>query len=172
MPEIVRLKNPTAKELQEIREIFFASSTRKEFQDETEREDFFEKYVGYYLKHFSEFFWVAKEGRILGYMAGAPDTTDEGLFALQPHLKTFESFYEKYPAHLHVNLHADARGMGLGSELYHALEKDFQRMKIKGLHVMTAPDSRNKSFYERLGLHFEVVLDYKGSPILLMGKSL
>lgn len=172
MPEIVKLTLATKKDLEELREIFFESSSRKDFKDDADKNHFFEKYLGLYLRRFPEYFWVAREGRILGYMAGAPVTRDPELYGIQSHLSTFESYFQEYPAHLHVNFHPDARGMGLGSKLFSELEKQLQETGIRGIHIMTGPDSRNKSFYHRLGFTFEVTLSYQGTPILLMGKSL
>ncbi len=172
MPEIVKLAKPSEKDLTELREIFFESSTRKDFADEADKDHFFFKYVGVYLKHFPEYLWVAREGRILGYMIGAPVTDETELHRVQPHLQIFQKHFTDYPAHLHVNFHPDARGMGLGSKLFSQLEKQFQEAGIRGVHIMTGPDSRNKIFYQRLGFDFEVVLDFRGSPILLMGKRL
>ncbi len=172
MPEIVKLTNPTAKDIQELKEIYFESSTRKDFKDEADKEAFFQKYLGFYLTHFPQHVWVAKSDRILGYMVAAPETRNTELYRLQPHLGTFEAYFGEFPAHLHVNFHADARGMGLGSKLFSELASEFKRLKITGVHIMTGPDSRNKSFYLRLGFHFEVTLTFQGHPILLMGKSL
>ncbi len=172
MPEIIKLTRPTAQDLVELREIYFDSSARKDFRDEADKEAFYEKYLGFYLDHYPEYVWVAREGRILGYMIGAPVTSSADFYSIQPHLQVFEEHFNKYPAHLHVNFHPMARGMGLGSKLFSELEKQFQGMKIRGVHIMTGPDSRNKSFYQRLGFNFEVTLDFKGTPILMMGKSL
>lgn len=172
MPEIIKLTNPSPKDLEELREIYFQSSTRKDFKDAHDKEAFFQKYLGYYLSRFPEYVWVAKSDRILGYIVCAPVSQDPDLYLLQPHLGTFEKYFGDYPAHLHVNFHEGARGLGLGSKLFSELEKELQRMKIRGVHIMTGPDSRNKSFYQRLGFHFEVTLEFRGSPILLMGKSL
>lgn len=172
MPEIINLTHPTPQDLSELREIYFDSSTRKEFRDEAERESFYQKYLGHYLDHFPEYVWVAKEGRILGYMIGAPVTEDSELYRIQPHLRVFRGHFRDFPAHLHVNFHPMARGKGLGSKLFLELEKQFQRMKIRGIHIMTGPDSRNKNYYQRLGFHFEATLDFNGTPILMMGKSL
>jgi ribosomal protein S18 acetylase RimI-like enzyme len=172
MPEIVKLTHPSDQDLRELREIYFETSARKDFRDEAEKEAFFQKYLGSYLSRFPEYLWVAKEGRILGYMVASPVTKDPDFYRLQPHLESFESFFKDYPAHLHVNFHQDARGMGLGGKLFSELEKQFQRSGIRGIHIMTGPDSRNKSFYQRLGFNFEVTLDFKGTPILMMGKSL
>lgn len=172
MSEIINLTHPTSQDLSELREIYFESSSRKDFRDEADKEAFFDKYLGYYLDHYPEYVWVAREDRILGYMIGAPVSHDSDLYLIQPHLQVFETHFKNFPAHLHVNFHPMARGKGLGSKLFSELEKQFQGMKIRGVHIMTGPDSRNKNFYQRLGFNFEVTLDFKGTPILLMGKSL
>ncbi len=173
MPEIVNLRSPSAQEKAQLREIFFESSTKRDFKDAAEKDAFYHKYLGLYLERFEEFVWVARDQKkILGYMVGSPVTLDPELYRIQPHLHVFESYLESYPAHLHVNFHSDARGLGLGSKLFSELEKQLQVLKIKGVHIMTGPDSRNKSFYLRLGFSFEVTLSYQGSSILLMGKSL
>lgn len=172
MPEIIKLTHPTPKDIEELREIYFESSGRKDFATADEKEAFYEKYLGHYLDHYPEYVWVAREGRILGYMIGSPVTNDPEFYLIQPHLRVFEEFFEDFPAHLHVNFHPMARGMGLGSKLFSELEKQFQGMKIRGIHIMTGPDSRNKMFYQRLGFNFEKTLDFRGNPILMMGKSL
>lgn len=172
MPAIVKLGTPSPEDLTELEDIFFESSSKKDFRDEAERRAFFEKYLGVYLRRFPEFFWVARDERILGYMAGAPLTLDPELEKLQPHLLNFKDYLPDYPAHLHVNLHRDARGLGLGSKLFSELEDQLQGMKIRGIHIMTGPDSRNKSFYEKLGFNFQKTLSFQGGAILFMGKSL
>lgn len=156
----------------EIEEIFFESSARKSFCDEKERARFQWKYLGFYLTHFPEYAWIARSQRVLGYCLGMPTTQSPELYQLQPHLATFESYYSEFPGHLHINCHADARGQGLGSKLVKEFEKGMQERGIKGIHLMTSPESRNRSFYQRLGYTFEIELAYQGSPILLMGKRL
>lgn len=170
MPEIVKLTNPNAQDLWELREIYFESSAKKDFKDAQDKEAFFQKYLGHYLLQFPDYVWVARDDRILGYMVGSPVTKDTTLYRLQPHLEAFETHFGDFPAHLHVNFHADARGMGLGSKLFLELEKEFQRANIRGVHIMTGPDSQNKSFYRRLGFLYEVILEFQSNPILLMGK--
>jgi ribosomal protein S18 acetylase RimI-like enzyme len=157
---------------QEIEEIFFESSARKSFSNEEERERFQWRYLGFYLTHFAECVWIAKNERVLGYCLGMPTTQGPELYKLQAHLEMFESYYSDYPAHLHINCHADARGQGLGTKLVKEFEKGMQEMGIKGIHLMTSPESRNRSFYQRLGYTFEIELSYQESPILLMGKRL
>lgn len=167
---ILHIPQLSQKDLRELKEIFFESSSKKEFKDEAERETFYQKYLGFYLTHYPEWVWIAKGSRVLGYVVGAPVTNDPRLRELQPHLQTFHQYFKDYPAHLHINLHAEARGMGLGSKLLQEMVIKLQQAKITGLHIMTGPDSRNKSFYQRLGFDFEVTLNFLGSSILFMGK--
>ncbi len=160
------------KDLKELREIYFESSARKEFKDESEKEAFYWKYLGFYLEHFPEFVWIAKGERVLGYIVGAPDTEHPELLRIQPHLEIFRPYFKSYPAHLHINLHRDARGQGLGSKLLREWEAQLQRLNITGLHIMTGVESRNKNFYTRLGFDFQKTLEFSGHPVLFMGKTL
>lgn len=168
-PVIYRPKTFSQKQIAELKEIFFESSSKKDFKDKAEKEAFYDKYLGFYLTYYADFFWVAEADKILGYLAGSPSTDDSRLHQIQPHLKVFESYFKDYPAHLHINLHSEARGMGLGGKLVNEFKKQLQESKITGLHIMTGTDSRNKSFYQRLGFDFEVTLNFLGNPILLMG---
>lgn len=156
----------------ELREIFFESSTKKEFKDVAEKEAFFQKYLGFYLEHYPELAWVAMSDKVLGYVVVSPESNSEELTKLQPHLKTFDSECEKFPAHLHINCHSDSRGLGVGSKLIHKVVQTLKKNNIKGLHIMTGLASKNRSFYKKLGFSFEVERNFHGSSILFMGKSL
>lgn len=159
-------------DLTEVKEIFFESSTKKDFKDENERELFFEKYLGFYLKNFPEFAFVASDEKILGYIVGAARSNDPELLRLQPHLFTFEAHFSKYPSHLHINCHHEARGQGIGRKLVAVLEEKLKLHHIQGLHIMTSPDATNKNFYSSLGFHDQILQDFRGVSILLMGKAL
>ncbi len=156
-----------------IKEIFFETSSKKEFKDDEEREKFFWKYVGFYLQHYPQYAFVAlDQNQVLGYVVAMPESDNEALFKIQPHMPLFKEFFKEYPGHLHINLHHTARGLGLGSKLLIECEKTLQTTKITGLHIMTGPTSRNQSFYLKLGFMAQVELNFHGSPIVLMGKSL
>lgn len=106
------------KHLAEVTEIFFESSTKKTFKDEDERKRFFEKYVGFYLRHFPELAIVAIDhGKVMGYVVAAPTSSGSELDALQPHLRVFKDSFKDYPSHLHINCHFESRGKGIGSLL-------------------------------------------------------
>lgn len=174
MSKIVILKGNELSEedFQELKRIFFESSSRVHFADEKEKDEFFYKYLGYYLDHAPNLVFVAKSEQVLGYVVGLSETSDPELFDIQPHLKVFESFLHDYPAHLHINLGSESRGLGVGSNLLREFENELQQLKIKGLHIMTGPGSRNISFYQRLGFNFGVTLEFQGHPIHFMGKVL
>lgn len=151
---------------EQLSEIFFEASTKKEFKDQKEKDAFFWKYVGFYLSHYPEYVWIAvQEGKVLGYVLGMPFTQDPSLYAIQPHLKAFQEHFKSYPAHLHVNCHADARGQGVGKKLVMKLLSQLKDQKVAGLHIMTGPTSDNKIFYQKLGFDYEIEMN----SILLMG---
>ena len=161
-----------AEVLSEIREIFFESSSKKTFKDQAEQDAFFDKYLGFYLRTYPEFVWVAVGDKVLGYVVASPDSHGEELMRLQPHMLTFENLFNDFPAHLHINCHVESRGMGVGSQLIQAVVKDLQAQNVTGLHIMTGPDSANRAFYKKLGFDFESELPFGGSSILFMGKRL
>jgi ribosomal protein S18 acetylase RimI-like enzyme len=164
---IISTYSPT--DLAQVEAIFFESSSKKIFVDDHEKRLFQWKYLGSYLETFPGLAVVAKrEGQILGYVMGATRTD----FGLQPHMKIFEDLLEKYPAHLHINCHVESRGLGVGSLLVQELEKKLQVIKSPGLHIMTGGDSRNRSFYQKLGFIFEEKRLFADRPILMMGKTL
>lgn len=158
--------------LPEIRDIFFESSSKKTFRDEAEKNDFFYKYLGYYLEHYPELCFVAIDEKVLGYVVTAPDSHSNALYSIQPHLRSFENYFNKFPAHLHINCHRDSRGRGVGSKLIAQTENSLKSLEVSGLHIMTAPDAANQNFYKKLGFNFQVIEDFQGSSILLMGKEL
>ena len=150
----------------QIENIFFETSTKKDFKDQKERDQFKWKYLGYYLSHYPQYAWIAvKEEQVLGYLIGMPFTQDHSLYQLQPHLKAFESHFQAYPAHLHINCHPLAQGQGVGRGLVSKFIQQLKFEKVPGLHIMTGPASDNRKFYQKLGFDFEVT----ANSILLMG---
>lgn len=162
MPALIVPFGP--KHLKELTEIFFESSTRKEFANVEARDVFFYKYVGYYLEHYPEYCLVAWDKRVLGYVLGAPETTGD-IFRIQPHLEYFKAEYARFPAHLHMNCHHEARGQGIGGQLVEGFVK---LLSGPGLHIMTGPESLNKNFYRKHSFSFENV----SHDILFMGRPL
>jgi len=172
MSEII-IRNFIESDLDQVREIFFDSSTRKNFKDQVEKDLFEWKYLGFYLHQYPSFCFIAEfAGKILGYVVGASETWTDELIKIQPHLECFKGYFSEYPAHLHINCHADARGKGVGSELMCRIICEFNILFAPGLHIMTGVDSSNREFYRKLGFDFEVLENFNGHPIVLMGKKL
>ena len=89
---------------------------------------------------------------VLGYICASPDTNkDDELFKENPYLSIFQDLYETYPAHLHINCHANARGKGVGEKLLQTLEEKLRHNGLKGLHLITSPQAQNVNFYHKYG---------------------
>ncbi len=166
---IINFKHPLIQQadfFEQVREIFFESSSKKEFKNLQEKNQFEWKYLGFYLGHYPAYAWVAIENdKVLGYVLGMPWTQDPTLYEIQPHLKAFENLYSDFPAHLHINCHSQSRGKGIGKILVKKCLGQMIENNILGLHIMTGPASDNRVFYQKLGFSFVKELN----SILFMG---
>ncbi|MBY0516256.1 MAG: GNAT family N-acetyltransferase [Bacteriovoracaceae bacterium] len=152
-------------DLEQVQEIFWETSTRDQFNSIDERFAFQNFYLNSY---FSKICLVAESSnQILGYILGSTESSSDEL-----HLKIFEDCYEQFPAHLHINCHESARGLGVGSRLVSALEERLRSLGVKGLHLITASGARNVSFYEKNGFVQRVERIFNGKSLLLLGKTL
>ncbi len=153
----------------QIRDIFFMTSSKKEFHSQKEKEEFEWKYLGFYLKNFPDFSWICVDANIVvGYILGIPYSQNEDLYKIQPHLKQFESYFVDYPAHLHINCRPEAQGKGVGKQLIMTLLNQLSEQKIRGVHIMTGTTSLNRHFYLKMG--FDREIEHTG--ILFMGAKL
>ena len=169
-------------DLEQVRRIFFETSAVQVFSSEGIRKNFEWKYLGWYFETQRHLFFVAEEtsplqggskSEILGYIACCPDTKGAAdLLGLNPSLEIFRDLYDQYPAHLHINLATEARGKGLGSKLILHLEGELRRQNTTGLHLLTSPNARNRSFYSKNGFSMEVERRYNEAALLFMGKKL
>jgi GNAT superfamily N-acetyltransferase len=164
--------------------VFWETANRREFAADEQRSAYRRMYFDYYWEQAPELFLLAlgptsepaEPPQVLGYVCGVADTRRHGeLYELAPHIRLFDDLYERYPAHLHINLTAASRGRGLGSELISALEdrltgrvalaevtdrggsEPSQRaaspaaIPAPGLHLVTAAGARNTRFYRKNG---------------------
>ena len=157
-----------------VRDIFFLSTSKKEFASEDHKEEFFNKWCGDYLRKYPETFFLAfdSNGKLLGYLSGALDTLETLKTLRVPGVIHFSHLYEKYPAHLHINFHPEARGMGLGSLLVNHFCQFLIDRKIKGVHLITSKEAKNVSFYERLGFNATESFNQGPMGLFFMGKNL
>lgn len=143
----------SARVAQQLDAIFFQSSNTQTFADDAARAAFRERWLGRYLTHYPQWFYVAlSDGDVAGYLAGCTDDPAAlTLFADISLYQTFAAWTAKYPAHLHVNLGAAYRSAGTGSQLVARFCDDVRRAGAPGVHVMTGRHMRNVAFYARNG---------------------
>lgn len=170
----------------QLREIFFLTSTKKEFPSEGEKENFFKKWTSHYLDSLPQFTYLAIQGNdiLLGYLTGDVDTEKSLPMILKnhPYLEGLKHHLKNYPAHFHINCHPDHQGYGIGGLLVSRFIEDYRRQstlnpatnneRAKGVHIITSKEALNVSFYEKMGFHRVEELPWKGNDLLLMGKKL
>lgn len=62
------------------------------------------------------------------------------------------AFLERYPAHLHINLHPDHQGRGTGSRLLAQFETHLRGLGVPGLHLQTSNyNVKAIPFYRKMG---------------------
>lgn len=169
----LQLASPEYEEIiAQIRNIFFLSTSIKEFSSEERREAFFKKWCGDFIRLYPDsFYLMMEEKKLLGYLSGCHDSIAGKQVLEVPGYSVFEDLFSAFPAHLHINFHPDCRGRGLGSHLVHSFISDLESQKIRGVHLVTSPEAKNVSFYQRLGFTHEVVRPFNSSSLLFMGRS-
>jgi len=156
----------------QARVIFFESAGNPLFSSIADRDRFQNRYFDSYLSTPDLFFLATREQKVLGYLAGAKQTLGVH-FELNPYLEDFRSLIEAdYPAHLHINLSALARGAGIGSNLISAYESYLRSIGVKGVHLVTSSSARNVSFYLKNSYAPLKEAEWNGKTLLLMAKPL
>ncbi len=160
--------------------VFWETANTSQFESPAERSAFQWRYFGYYALRAPEFFFVAvaegAEPIVLGYICGVADTRSHAeLYRVAAHVPIFDDLYGSYPAHLHINLTAASRGLGLGGRLVETLSSAVAAAGAGGIHLVTSPGARNVSFYRRQGFvdAVERTLPTGGEqdvPLLFLGK--
>ena len=159
--------------LTKIREIFFLSTSIKEFSTPERKEAFFKRWCGDFVQFYPGHFYLMFEGNVLlGYLSGCLDSERAGEVLEVPGYDVFKDLFSDFPAHLHINFHPDCRGRGLGSILVNQFCQDLSDKRIKGVHLITSPGAVNVSFYQRLGFTHEISREFNSSALLFMGKKL
>lgn len=157
----------------QVRSIFYASSSLKEFSSPERKAAFFKRWCGDYVSFYPEEFSIMREGeKVLGYLSGCADSSRSLSILEVPGLSLFSDLFEFYPAHFHINFHSGCRGRGLGSQLVKVYFKDLEKKSMRGVHLVTSPDAANINFYRRLGFQHEIVRDFNQMPLLFMGRIL
>jgi GNAT superfamily N-acetyltransferase len=162
-PRLVRiaplagLEDPAAR-LPEIEAIFFESATKKSFVSAEEREAFRQRWLARYLARFPDetFVALAPDGSAAGYLIGCLDSANAGEdfaeagYGTRLHPAVAE-IVARHPAHLHINMRADARGRGVGRRLIEAFMERCRAFGVCGVHVVTGARSRAVDFSRKCG---------------------
>ncbi len=169
-----KIEDCSKEQKQQVEEIFFESSAKKSFKDEEEKKNFHYNYLGYYLVHHPELCLVAiKEDQVMAYIVGSLDSNkDEELIQKLPHYGLFKNLFSKYPTHLHINAHAQSRGLGIGSLLIFEFEQVAVAHGSIGVHLITSPSAQNVKFYQNNKYLFSENREFLNNNLLLLGKKL
>ena len=161
----------------ELDAIFFPASATKNFSDEVARSAFRERWLGRYLSAERDYLLIARDlnagGRVAGYLIATLDNPSETTrFDDIAYFKSVTDLTERFPAHLHINLHEDYRNRGLGSELITAFVGLATDLDCPGVHVVTSAQSRNIPFYTRNGFTNQRQLEWADHEIVFLGRVL
>ncbi len=158
-----------------IAEIFFLSAAKQSFQSQQEKSDFLARWTGYYRDDEPESTLIAQaqDGTLAGYLTGCRNSAAAArLFRDIAYYSVFQDLFAGYPAHFHINCHPSQRGQGLGTGLAAAFIDLCAKEGREGIHVVTAPEARNVSFYRRLGFDREELRPWQERDLLFMGRKL
>ena len=161
----------------QIREIFFQPPARNNFKDDQEKESFFQRWTRTYFRYYPEYIYCyMQDQKVLGYLMGCPLSSKEEEFTQNiPGYAVFAHLFRDFEAHYHINCRVEARGKGVGKKLTKRFESDLKSLsdpRIKGMHVVTAPQAENVKFYKKIGHSFAQYGHYKDRELLFLGRPL
>lgn len=159
--------------IEQVKFIFYASSSLKEFSSQERKDAFFKRWCGDYLSLFPDsFYLMIEDEKVLGYLSGCINSLSAEEHLEVPGFRVFHDLFDRFPAHFHINFHPDCRGRGLGSQLVERYCHDLSFLGVKGVHLVTSPGAANISFYHRCHFSFEMPRDFNQMTLLFMGKCL
>lgn len=144
----------TANQRAQLDAVFFAASATQTFGNAADRAAFYERWLGRFLRTDAAHAFVAldKGDQVVGYLVGSVrDIARQARFADLATARAFAAHSAVYPAHLHINLAAEARNRGIGRQLVDVFSQHAAEQGAFGVHVVTSAASRNVSFYRRCG---------------------
>ncbi len=156
--------------LKQVEDIFFEASSLKSFSTPERKSAFYKRWCADYQTLYpQEFFIALEDDKVLGYLSGCSNSTEAAKIVEVPGFLVFQDLFSRFPAHLHINFHPDARGRGLGSILVSHYKNYLRKNNIVGLHLVTSPGVQNVSFYERLDFSFNETREFGAMKLYFMG---
>ena len=156
---------------EQIRKIFFLTSSRKNFTSAEDKEKFFNTWMSYYLSKCTDEFFVAENNnKIFAYLTGCSDSKRAiDYYGKDTPYFLFSDLFSKFPAHLHINAHPSSQGTGIGSKLISHYKKFLIDRGISGLHIITSPTARNTGFYTKNNFIYKEERSWKSTPSSFYG---
>jgi len=139
--------------LDNLDEIFFKSSVKRDFSNHGEQQYFRDMSLGRYIAKHRDSFFIALngDGHAIGYLAGCLENpTKLDHFNDITYFSYIADICQNYPAHLHINIAEQYRGCGLGTALIERFVKWAQIHAVPGIQIVTSSTSRSIPFYRRL----------------------
>jgi GNAT superfamily N-acetyltransferase len=164
----------------QVDEIFFRNALTS-FADEKAKLEFRDQWLTPYFAFPNDFYVVLMDSqmeseggvRVIAYLTGCQETKSEA--KRLKHIRSlffFESLFDQYPSHLHINTHPDFHGLGVGSLLLKRFVSDLTKANSKGVFLVTAEGARNVSFYTRMGFELVETKNLRGRSLVFLGKKL
>ncbi len=158
----------------QISRIFFAASSVQSFRDDGHRAAFHWLWLGRYLaEEPTEAFVALYQSKVCGYLVGSlADPAQREEFKELSYFQDFADETARFPAHLHINVDEDSRGMGVGARLVDRFVDHSNVARVSGVHVVTGAGMRNVGFYQRLGFNEVARAPRNGSAVVMLAKKL
>ena len=137
--------------------------------DDEEREAFSEHWIAPYRELRPDWTMVAVvDQKVIGYRTGCPDTLSfekerRRVFRPQPDSRDLFpvdirlKLWTEHPAHLHMNVSADFRGMGAGAGLLKAYIAELKKAGISSAHVICGPAAA--AYWERMSFRTAAIVE-------------
>lgn len=156
--------------------VFFASSNTQTFESEAHRIAFRAQWLGQFLNCFPDLATLALNDRpaCAGYCIAWPSNPlVTGDFGALDYLRSAGKALEHYPAQIHINVSAEQRSAGLGSQLLHAtLARLATAYPAPGVHIFTEHSARNRSFYLANGFSDNLTVRWQDRQLVMMVRDL
>jgi len=142
---MIQKLNPS--HFKDIRNIFWQTSSKNDFKDHREKEQFQNKYLEYYVNHKNSIGLVyIKDSKILGYILGI-SLFDQSIIEINPIYQDFLDEISVDMGELHINLHPNSQGLGIGSMLISAFEDHLAKSGCRFSFLITHHQAKNYMFY-------------------------